>query len=59
MGIQKELLEILACPECKGGLLLTDQEDGLVCEACGVLYPIVDDIPVLLKEEAKPFKKEH
>jgi hypothetical protein len=57
MGIQKDLLEILACPKCKEGLTLTPQEDGLVCEACQLLYPIEDDIPVLLEEEAKPLKK--
>jgi hypothetical protein len=57
MEIQKDLLEILACPKCKGPLTLTPEEDGLVCEACQVLYPIEDGIPVLLEEEARHLKK--
>ena len=54
MGIQKELLEILACPKCKGDIRLNDKEDGLVCEKCRLLYPIRDDIPVMLIDEAIP-----
>ncbi|HJV65043.1 MAG TPA: Trm112 family protein [Geomonas sp.] len=51
MSIQKELLEILACPKCKGKLL----EDGeaVVCEPCGLRYPVRDGIPVLIVEEAE------
>lgn len=52
MGISKELLEILACPKCKGDVRLTEKEDGLVCDACKLLYPIKDDIPVMLIDEA-------
>jgi uncharacterized protein YbaR (Trm112 family) len=54
MAINKELLEILACPKCKGDIKLNDEEDGLVCEKCKLLYPIRDDIPVMLIEEASP-----
>lgn len=54
MGIQKDLLEILACPKCKGDIRLNDKEDGLVCEKCRLLYPIRDDIPVMLIDEAIP-----
>ncbi len=54
MAISKELLEILACPKCKGDLVLTRAEDGFVCAACRLLYPIKDDIPVMLIEEAIP-----
>ncbi|HOK05718.1 MAG TPA: Trm112 family protein [Syntrophales bacterium] len=54
MGINKELLAILACPRCKGELILTPTEDGLICERCRLLYEIRDDIPVMLIEEAKP-----
>lgn len=52
MAIDKELLEILACPKCKGEVKLTEKEDGLVCESCRLIYPIKDDIPVMLIDEA-------
>ena len=54
MGISKELLDILACPKCKGEVHLNDQQDGLVCNACKLMYPIKDDIPVMLIDEAIP-----
>jgi uncharacterized protein len=53
MAISKELLEILACPQCKGEVNLTEQQDGLVCNACKLLYPIKDDIPIMLIDEAR------
>ena len=52
MGIDKELLAILACPACKGDLDLTPEEDGLVCGKCALKYPIKDDIPIMLTDEA-------
>jgi len=57
MTITKELLEILACPKCKGDIKLTEKsssqgEDGLICEKCKLLYPIRDGIPVMLIDEA-------
>lgn len=55
MALSKELLEILACPKCKGDLVLTEREDGLICKACRLVYEIRDDIPVMLIEEAKPY----
>lgn len=54
MGIDKELLDILVCPKCKGDLTLTKNEDGLVCKQCHVKYPIQEDIPILLIDEAVP-----
>jgi uncharacterized protein YbaR (Trm112 family) len=54
MAISKELLDILACPKCKGEVQLTDKQDGLVCNACKLMYPIKDDIPVMLIDEAMP-----
>ena len=54
MAINKELLEILACPKCKGDITLNDKEDGLVCGNCKLLYPIRDGIPVMLIDEALP-----
>ena len=53
MAISKELLEILACPQCKGEVRLTEQQDGLVCNACKLLYRIKDDIPIMLIDEAE------
>lgn len=58
MAINKELLEILACPKCKGDIFLNRTGDGLVCKACSVVYPIKDDIPVMLIDEALPYKEE-
>ncbi|HVN27199.1 MAG TPA: Trm112 family protein [Candidatus Binataceae bacterium] len=54
MAISQELLDILACPKCKGELQLTAAQDGLVCNACKLVYPIREDIPVMLIDEAKP-----
>ncbi|MEI6126231.1 MAG: Trm112 family protein [Pseudomonadota bacterium] len=52
MAISKDLLEILACPKCKGDIHLNDAGDGLICEACRLLYHIKDDIPIMLIDEA-------
>jgi hypothetical protein len=52
MPIDKELLAILACPKCKGDLALTEKADGLTCQTCKLMYPIKDDIPVMLIDEA-------
>lgn len=51
--INKELLDILACPKCKGEISLTEKQDGLVCKNCKLLYEIRDDIPIMLIDEAK------
>lgn len=56
MAISKELLEILACPKCKGDLTLNDTSDGLICEKCRLVYEIKDDIPIMLVDEATPLK---
>ena len=55
MTIGKELLDILACPKCKGRIFLNESHDGIICEGCRLLYPIEDDIPVMLIDEAKKF----
>ncbi|MCL2790057.1 MAG: Trm112 family protein [Desulfobulbus sp.] len=52
--IKKELLDILACPQCKGPVELTADENGIVCRACKLLYAIRDNIPIMLIDEAKP-----
>jgi uncharacterized protein YbaR (Trm112 family) len=55
MAISEELLEILACPKCKGNIHLNDDQNGLICNQCKLLYEIKDDIPIMLIDEAKPF----
>ncbi len=57
MPIDKELLEILACPKCKGDIHLTEKNDGLICDSCKLLYPIKDGIPVMLIDEAIEIKE--
>ena len=52
MTISKELLDILACPKCKGDIHLNETGDGLICNACRLMYPIKDDIPIMLIDEA-------
>ena len=54
MAIKQELLDILACPKCKGDIYLNAKEDGLICDACRLMYEIRDDIPIMLIDEAKP-----
>lgn len=56
MGISKELLDILACPKCKGDIELNETGNGLICRQCKLLYEIRDDIPIMLIEEAKPIE---
>jgi uncharacterized protein YbaR (Trm112 family) len=51
--INKELLDILACPQCKGELTLTAENDGLICPTCKLRYEIRDDVPIMLIDEAK------
>ena len=54
MAISQELLDILACPKCKGDIHLNDRLDGLICDKCRLVYEIKDDIPIMLIDEAKP-----
>jgi len=57
MAISRELLDILACPQCKGDVFLTQGGDGLICKACKLVYPIRDDIPVMLIDETRPYEE--
>lgn len=57
MATSKDLLEILACPKCKGDIKLTKKEDGFICEKCKLFYPIRDGIPVMLIDEAISVEK--
>lgn len=54
MALSRELLDILACPKCKGNIYLNKSEDGLVCDKCRLVYEIRDGIPIMLIDEAKP-----
>lgn len=56
--IKKELLEILACPKCKGPVELNAEGNGIVCRPCRLCYEIRDDIPIMLIDEAKPLPEE-
>ena len=53
MAVSQELLDILACPMCKTPVKLTGDKQGLKCSTCGRVYPIRDDIPVMLVDEAR------
>ena len=54
MTLAPELLDILVCPKCKGDLDYRPAEAVLGCPACRLAYPIEDDIPIMLIDEAKP-----
>jgi uncharacterized protein len=53
MKLDPALLEILACPDCKQPLRADEAASELVCTGCGLAYPVRDDIPVLLVDEAR------
>ena len=57
MGLNMELAGLLACPKCLGALRVTPAQDGLICAACAVAYPVRDGIPVMLVDEACPLAK--
>lgn len=52
MAVDAELLKMLVCPVCKAELSLVNEDLGLKCSECRRVYPIRDDIPVMLEEEA-------
>jgi uncharacterized protein YbaR (Trm112 family) len=47
------LLDILVCPDCKGSLTVDYDNDELICNQCGLIYPVRDDIPIMLVDEAR------
>ena len=53
MAISKDLLEILVCPLCKTPVAFTPDQAGLKCPTCRRVYPVRDNIPVMLPEEAR------
>ena len=56
MTVSKDLLEILACPKCKGPVRADEDGRSILCESCSLRYPVVDDIPVMLVDEAVSLK---
>jgi len=53
--LDSRLLEILACPKCKGDLEYDRQNEKLICHACRLKYAIKDDIPIMLIDQAESF----
>ncbi len=51
--LKKELLEILACPKCRGALEYDNKASELICHHCKLAYAIRNDIPIMLIEEAR------
>ena len=56
--MDNKLLDILVCPLCKGPLLYQKSRAELICKPCRLAYPIKDDIPVMLEEEARKLSPE-
>ena len=54
MSLAPQLLAILVCPKCKGALQYQEADAKLLCQRCRLAYPIRDDIPVMLIDEASP-----
>jgi uncharacterized protein YbaR (Trm112 family) len=56
MPLNRELIDVLACPKCKGPLTLRPDESAFECAACKLAYAVVDEIPNFIVEEAKPLR---
>ena len=54
--MDKKLLDILACPVCKGPLVYREEAGELICKADRLAYPIRDGIPIMLPDEARPLE---
>jgi uncharacterized protein len=53
MNLDAQLLDLIVCPACHASLRVDDAAEELVCTGCGLAYPVRDDIPVLLVDEAR------
>ena len=53
MELEDWVLDIIVCPKCRADLRADDAASELVCTGCGLAYPVRDNIPVLLIEEAR------
>jgi len=56
--MDSKLLDILACPLCKGPLIYKKTEAEFICKPCRLAFPIKDDIPVMLEDEARKIPPE-
>jgi len=54
--LSKELLDVLACPKCKGKLDYKEKEQRLICKKCKLAYRIEDGVPIMLIDEAEKIK---
>lgn len=54
VALDEQLLDILICPDCHGEVEYKERRKVIVCQECGLQYPVRDGIPVMLVEEAKP-----
>lgn len=57
MPLDVELKQILACPKCRGDLEFREERAEIHCQRCRLAFPIEDDIPVMLVEEARPLEE--
>jgi uncharacterized protein YbaR (Trm112 family) len=53
MALNKQLLEILVCPQCRGKVYFDEKLNGIICDQCKLLYGVKNDIPIMLVEEAR------
>jgi len=56
--VDSKLLDILVCPLCKGPLVYKKSQGELICKPCRLAYPIKDDIPVMLEDDARKLPPE-
>lgn len=56
MNLDQGLLDLIVCPACHAALAVDEAAEELVCSGCGLAYPVRDDIPVLLVDEARATK---
>lgn len=54
MALSQDLLDILACPQCKGAVIYDEAAAEIVCGRCQLAYPVRDGIPVMLVDETRP-----
>ncbi len=55
MALPQVLLDLLVCPQCKGDLVhRIEPDEALICHTCLLVYPVEDDIPIMLIDDAKP-----
>lgn len=55
--VDEVLLDVLVCPDCREGIEYKDRRKVVVCTGCGLQYPVVDGIPVMLVDQAKPSRR--